>query len=601
MSAEEIHKRFLAFFTERGHAVVASSSLVPSDPSVLLTTAGMQQFKNYYTGAADAMRDFGSQNVASCQKSFRTSDIDEVGDERHLTFFEMLGNFSFGGYGKREAIRYAFDFITKEIGAPISFVTVFEGSSVVPRDEESAVIWKGLGITDIRYEGMADVFWGPTGSSGPCGPTTEIYCKNSVGADVEIWNIVFNQFLYDGSREELLAGAAGKQLKPLAQFGVDTGMGLERLAMVAQKTKSVFETDVFAPLVALARAGTFDTKQQRIIVDHARGSVFLLADGVRPSNKGAGYVARRLLRRVFAYMYLHESRADLFEELMKMVIAQYGGFYPELHENKSEIINAMGAEYEQFKKTVGSGVKEIARLSKIDAVAAFGLYQSMGITYEITKELGGNKATDLTRADFDKEFEKHQAISRAGVEKKFGGHGLLLDTGELKAGNEEELAKVTRLHTATHLLQQALRDVLGNGVEQCGSDITGERTRFDFSFSRKVTADELRRVEETVNAKIKDDLPVSFAEMPIAEAKKTGALYYFKEKYPDMVKVYFIGARPSAVRASSEYQPNSSRRAYSAEFCGGPHVTRTGEIGAFKITKEEAIAQGIRRLRATVG
>lgn len=586
MDAEGIRQRFLAFFTERGHAAVASSSLVPSDPSVLLTTAGMQQFKPYYTGAGDAARDFGSQSVASCQKSFRTSDIDEVGDERHLTFFEMLGNFSFGGYGKREAIAYAFDFITKEMALPISYVTVFEGSGAVPKDDESAGIWKELGVHDVRYESMADVFWGPTGSSGPCGPTTEIYCKNGAGEDVEIWNIVFNQFFYDGSREELLAGTAGKDLKPLQQFGVDTGMGLERLAMVAQKTNTVFDTDLFAPFMALLGGGAFDTKQQRIIADHARGSAFLLADGVRPSNKGAGYVLRRLLRRVFAYLHLASSRADLCEELIKTVIHNYGGFYQELQKNSDEIVSAMRAEWTQFKKTVGRGVKELERLPVIDAVTAFGLYQSMGITYEITKELAGEKAAGLNRTDFDKEFEKHQAISRAGVEKKFGGHGLLLDTGELKAGNAEELQKVTRLHTATHLLQQALRDVLGNGVEQRGSDITPTRTRFDFSFGRKVTPEELQRVEEIVNVKIKENLPVAFVEMPLAEAKKTGALYYFKEKYPDTVKVYYAGA--------------SLEEAYSKEFCGGPHVTHTGAIGAFKIAKEEAVSAGIRRIRATV-
>ena len=253
MTSEEIRRKFLAFFKERGHAIVPSSSLIPDDPSVLLTTAGMQQFKKYYTGELNAMKDFGSESTASVQKSFRTSDIDEVGDETHLTFFEMLGNFSFGGYFKKEAIQYAYDFIVKELGLTISYVTIFKGSDVVPKDEESRNIWKALDPKlDVREEGMEDVFWGPTGTSGPCGPTTEIYCKNGSGKDVEIWNIVFNEFFCDGSREALLEGKA--KLTPLKTKGIDTGMGLERLAMIAQKTKNIFETDLFRPLIDILPA-----------------------------------------------------------------------------------------------------------------------------------------------------------------------------------------------------------------------------------------------------------------------------------------------------------------------------------------------------------
>lgn len=579
MKAEEIRKRFLDFFVTNGHAAVASSSLVPSDPSVLLTTAGMQQFKPYYTGEADAVRDFGAKSTASCQKSFRTSDIDEVGDERHLTFFEMLGNFSFGGYEKREAITLAFNFITKEMALPISYVTVFEGSAAVPRDEESAGIWKELGITDVRYEGMEDVFWGPTGSSGPCGPTTEIYCKNGAGQDIEIWNVVFNQFFYDGSREDLLEGTAGKELKPLPQFGVDTGMGLERLVMVAQRTKTVFETDLFAPLMAALPAGTAE-RTARIFADHARAICFLVSDGVRPMNKGAGYVLRRLMRRIIA----QGADTALFGILAKEILSIYGTAYPEL--DAAVIEGVFNDEYAKFQKTMAQGAKELGRMDSVTAQAAFKLFESYGLPYEAIKEMAPEKTAGLTRADFDKEFEKHQAVSRAGAEKKFGGHGLILDTGELKAGSEEELKKVTRLHTATHLLQQALRDVLGDEVEQRGSDITVERTRFDFSFSRKVTPEELKKAEDIVNVKVKEDLPMTFVEMPLAEAKKTGALYYFKEKYPDTVKVYYAG--------------KSLESAYSKEFCGGPHVTHTGALGTFKILKEEAVSAGIRRIRATV-
>ena len=554
----------------------------------------MQQFKPYYTGEADPMKDFGMRSAASCQKSFRTSDIDEVGDERHLTFFEMLGNFSFGGYAKggekREAITYAFEFLTKEMALPISYVTVFEGSSSVPRDEESADIWKGLGVSDVRYEGMEDVFWGPTGSAGPCGPTTEIYCKNGAGQDIEVWNIVFNQFFYPGSREDLLAGAPGKALAPLPQFGVDTGMGLERLVMILQGTKTIFETDLFAPLVDPKRLAVeqYDETHRRIVADHIRAIAFLLADGVRPSNKGAGYVVRRLMRRIFAYEEIFKGVPEgLHDGMIQWICGLYDGVYPEFGADAaSAFMNELCAERERFSAALKRGIKELERASMVTPEFAFKLYESHGLSYEVVKEVAGEKAKNLTRADFDREFEKHQAVSRAGAEKKFGGHGLLLDTGELKAGSEEELKKVTRLHTATHLLQQALRDVLGNEVEQRGSDITALRTRFDFSFGRKMTPEEIARVEEIVNGKIAEDLPVSFAQMPLAEAKQTGALYYFKEKYPDPVKVYFAGKDiPSA---------------YSKEFCGGPHVTHAGEVGKFKIFKEEAVSSGIRRIRASV-
>jgi alanyl-tRNA synthetase len=580
MNASEIRWMFLDFFSRRGHAVVRSSSLIPDDPSVLLTTAGMQQFKKYYTGEADALRDFGSRNTASCQKSFRTSDIDEVGDERHLTFFEMLGNFSFGGYGKREAIAYAFDFIAKEMNLPISYVTVFEGSRSVPRDEESAAIWKELGVSDVRYEGMEDVFWGPTGSAGPCGPTTEIYVQNGAGQNIEVWNIVFNQFFYPGSREELLAGNQDKKLEPLTPFGVDTGMGLERLVMCKQGTATIFETDLLAPLVRIL-PGSMSASGQRVAADHARAIAFLVSDGVRPSNKGAGYILRRLMRRLLAQ---EGMSAAALAPVLEHVCLLYGDAYAEL--DAGTVVSAWNEEAEKFAKTIDVGKKELARLSTIRAQDAFRLYESYGLPYEAIKELAGEKAANLTRTDFDKEFARHQEVSRAGAEKKFGGHGLLLDTGELKAGTEEELKKVTRLHTATHLLQQALRDVLGPEVAQRGSDITVERTRFDFSFNRKVTAEELARVERIVNEKAQEDLPVSFVELPIDEAKKTGALYYFREKYPALVKVYFAGS--------------SLEIAYSKEFCGGPHVTRTSEVGKFKIIKEEAVSAGIRRIRAIV-
>lgn len=582
MNSNEIRKKFLEYFKEHGAAVVPSSSLLPDDPSVLLTTAGMQQFKKYYTGEADAMKDFGSLNTASIQKSFRTSDIDEVGDESHLTFFEMLGNFSFGGYFKKESITCAFEFITKVLGLPISYVTIFQGSDSVPKDEESREIWQSLGVADIREEGMDDVFWGPTGTSGPCGPTTEIYCTNANGHDVEIWNIVFNQFFCSGSREQLMNGDA--TLKPLEIPGIDTGMGFERLAMISQNKKTIYETDLFDDIVSLLPE-TMDERSKRIVADHARALCFLISDGVRPSNKERGYILRRLMRRIIVLEHTAgEQPMNLVRNLFPVIVGLYHASYSELHIDI--IFDEWDKEKEKFLKTLKNGLKELDKLKSIDTATAFKLYESYGLPYEIIKEMGGDRALLLTPGGFELEFQKHQEISRAGLEKKFGGHGLLLDTGELKAKDEAELKIVTRLHTATHLLQQALRMVLGPEVAQRGSDITIERTRFDFSFGRKVTPEEIKQAEDIINDVIAKDLPVQYGELPIEEAKKTGALYFFREKYPETVKVYFVG--------------KTLEDAFSKEFCGGPHVVHTGEIGRVKIVKEEACSAGVRRIRATV-
>ena len=564
----------MEFFESKGHKIVPSSSLIPDDPSVLLTTAGMQQFKKYYTDPLLAP----AKNVVSIQKCFRTSDIDEVGDESHLTFFEMLGNFSFGGYWKEEAIKYAHEFLTKELGLKISYVTTFKGSETVSEDEESQKVWKSLGVSDIRKEGMEDVFWGPTGSSGPCGPTTEIYCKNADGKDIEIWNIVFNEFFCHDSREALLAGEA--KLEPLETKGIDTGMGLERLAMVVQGKKNIFETDLFEDLIAVSKG--LDERKKRIAADHARGVMFLVADGVVPSNKEAGYILRRLLRRI---IFLKKSGIN-FENMFNLVEKKYKSFYPNLNAEKTkEVFNE---EYTKFNEALQKGLEEMDRMKEIDPKSAFMLFETFGIPFELTKEMAKDRAQNLTREGFDKEFKKHQEISRAGVEKKFGGHGLLLNTGELKAKDEEELKIVIRLHTATHLLQAALRKVLGDEVKQMGSDITAERTRFDFSFSRKPTEEELKKIEDLVNETILKKLPVNFEEMPIEDAKKTGALFFFKEKYPNRVKVYTIGPE------------QSEGQSFSKEFCGGPHVKNTSEIGHFKIQKSESIGSSTRRIRATV-
>src|SRR3989338_464344 len=496
----------------------------------------------------------------------------------------MLGNFSFGGYFKEDAIKWAHEFITKEMGLAISYVSIFRGSDSVQKDEESRAIWQGLGISDIREEGMADVFWGPTGSSGPCGPTTEIYCKDATGQDVEIWNIVFNQFYFPGPREELLSGASGKKLEPLKIPGVDTGMGLERLAMISQGKKNIFETDLFAPLVGFLPKPLGEEKK-RIAADHLRGTTFLLADGVRPSNKGAGYILRRLMRRAFAYEHIFKIPSLALDAMAHGIIHQYGEFYPELVRGSQSIMAEITAEPSRFSKTLDRGLRELEKMNSVGAVGAFKLYETFGLPYEIIKEVADSRAMNLSREDFFKEIERHQAISRAGVEKKFGGHGLILDTGELKAGSEEELKIVTRLHTATHLLNAALRKVLGDSIVQNGSDITAERTRFDFLFPRKLTPEEIKKIEDLVNYAISKDFSVSVGEFPLEEAKKSGALFFYKGHYPARVKVYTV---------------EDADEVFSKELCGGPHVLRTGEIGGFKIEKEESSSAGVRSIRATV-
>ena len=572
MTHTEIREKFLNFFKERGHTIVPSSSLLPTDPSVLFTTAGMQQFKPYYTGQADAMKDFGSLNTASIQKSMRTSDIDEVGDESHLTFFEMLGNFSFGGYFKKEAIQYAHEFITKEMGLEIDYVSVFAGEGnpstgsgqVVPEDTESQEIWKRIdsNIT-IKKFGRSDNFWGPTGNEGPCGPTSEIYVKG-----LEVWNLVFNEFYQhpDG------------RLEPLKTPGIDTGMGLERLAMVVQQKENIFETDLFTGLIDNTFLNSQELRNKRIIADHARASVFLIADGVIPSNKEQGYILRRLMRRALVHLS-SAGQNDLSP--FEAVIKNYQGIYPNL--NVDLIIPTIKSEADKFGRTINQGIKELSKLSKLDASAAFRLYESYGLPFELLKDIAGSKAEVLTREDFDVEFKKHQEKSRAGAEKKFGGHGMV--AGDLTAANEEELKIKTRLHTATHLLHTALRQVLGNDVKQAGSDITAERLRFDFSFPRKLTTEEIEKIEAIANTAVEKDYPVKFEEMNLDDAIKAGALAFFKLKYPERVKVYTIG---------------NDSEVYSKEICGGPHVTHTNEISHITIKKDEAVSAGVRRIRAIV-
>ncbi|MFA5095122.1 MAG: alanine--tRNA ligase [Candidatus Paceibacterota bacterium] len=557
MESSEIRSRFLKFFEARGHKIIPSSSLIPeNDPSVLFTTAGMQQFKKYYTNPKEAEKDFGSLNVVTVQKCVRTGDIDEVGDSSHLTFFEMLGNFSFGGYGRREAIGYAYDFIVKELGLEISYVTVYKGSKNVPKDEESEKIWEEIGIKNIKEEGE-DVFWGPTGDSGPCGPTTEIYCKNANGEDVETWNIVFNEYFCDGSREKLDKGEAA--LKKLDILGVDTGMGLERLVSIVQRKKNVYDTDLF---------NNEKTKEERIVADHVKSALFVISDGVIPSNTGRGYVLRRLIRR--AVRFSKESLNNKISEIKNI----YKGIY---NLDDKEIIKE---EEEKFKKTLDDGLRIIDKtVNKSDislsAKFFFDLYQTHGFPFELAiEEINKRRKLSLPndiKDHFNKLFEEHQKLSQTASAGMF--KGGLAGTGEMEI----------KYHTATHLLNAALRIVLGNHVIQKGSNINTERLRFDFSHPQKMTEEEKKKVEEIVNDKIAEKLPVSFVEMPKVEAEKI-ALHSFNEKYGDIVKVYFIGDEKTGY--------------FSREFCGGPHVKNTSELGHFKIQKEEAVSAGVRRIKA---
>ncbi len=560
MLSSEIRQKFLKFFEEKGHKIVPSSSLVPEgDSSVLFTTAGMQQFKPYYLGKESPY----GKNVVSVQKCVRTSDIDEVGDESHLTFFEMLGNFSFGGYFKEEAIKYAWEFMTKIMNTSPErmHVTVHESTSL-GRDEESYKIWRekiGLPEDKIKFGGIEDLFWGPTGDSGPCGPTTEIYVDG-----LEVWNIVFNQYFSKKSRERSLKEGWEFGLD-LPTPGVDTGMGLERLAMVSQKVPTVFDTDLFN------FADNPKTKEGRITADHLRAASFMISDGIRPSNKGAGSILRRLMRTIVSY-----GNVD-FKVIVEKLISEYKNSYDNL--DARLVISEFEKEKLGYAKTYESTKKALEKKSSIEltGVEAFNLSSTLGIRVSDILKIADEIDISPSPA-YEEELEdavkKHQDVSRAGAEQKFKG-GL--------AGHSEMEVKY---HTATHLLHQALHDVLGDEVEQRGSNITPERLRFDFSFPRKLKDDEKQRVEEIVNGKIKQNLPVNKIVMSKTEALKSGARHSFDEKYSDEVSIYYIGG--------------SLKSAYSKEFCGGPHVGNTAELRHFRITNEESSSAGVRRIKAVL-
>jgi alanyl-tRNA synthetase len=603
MTTSELRQKFLDFFKEKGHAIIPSASVVPeNDPTVLFTTAGMHPLVPYLQGQPHPM----GTRLADAQKCVRTDDIDEVGDNRHLTFFEMLGNWSLGDYFKREAITWSFEFLTDKKWLGIDpnrlYVTVFEGDDDAPQDEESIGIWQALFQTygieaslgdRIRAYPKKKNWWGPAGLTGPCGPDTEIFydtgkphdpafgetCHQNCdcGRFVEIWNNVFME--YDKQ--------ADGSFKPLAQKNVDTGMGLERIVAVMQNVETVFEIDVFTPAIdkiAQLSGKTYAGHERafRIIADHVRAATFIIGDerGVAPSNVGQGYIVRRLLRRA-----IREGRrlgiAEPFTHLIAEVyVGLYGGHYQELEKNLSKIVDELKKEEEKFGKTLEKGMKELEKMltkGSISGEDAFLLFSSYGFPLELTEEILREKGMKVDRVVFEAEFKKHQDLSRTA------------SAGTFKGGLADHSVETTRLHTATHLLHQALRTVLGDHVEQKGSNITAERLRFDFSHPQKVTPEEIQKVEELVNDAIKRDLPVHCEQLPVDEAKKRGAIGLFGDKYAQMgdkINVYFVG--------------DDAKGFFSKEICGGPHVEHTGELGSFKIQKEEAVSAGVRRIKATV-
>jgi alanyl-tRNA synthetase len=602
MKSEKIREKFRKYF-EKGtkHKWVESSSLIPTnDRTALFTIAGMQQFRPYFLGEKDAEKDYKTKNLISIQKCFRTTDIDLVGDETHLTFFEMLGNFSIGGYFKEEAIKYAFEFLTKilKINKKRLWPTVFEGDKKVIKDHESFKIWqKYFPSSRIKEFGREHNWWGPPGATGPCGPCSEIHydltqkpcsrgekCQPNCqcGRFTEIWNLVFMQYYLDQK----------KKLTELPKKNIDTGMSLERLAMILQKKKSVYETDLFAPIIETILNDKYldgfenvleKEKRLRIISDHLRGAIFLISDGVNFGNKEQGYILRRIYRRAidqFKYPYFS------LEAVVQKIIEIYSPLYPFLANSETKIIRLFDDERVKYDKVLRLEVEELYKkipkdlkktkeeekmpsLRRISASEAFHLYSTHGLTPERIRGEG----FDFDQDEFKKEVEKHKNISRAGKDKKFGGHGLK------KEMSESEKYDITKLHTATHLLQQSLKDVLGNEVKQMGSDINPDRLRFDFSFSKKLTDAEKNKVEEMVNNIIKENIAVNCETISYNEAIEAGALAYFREKYPDTVKVYQIGN-------------------YSKEICAGPHVKNTGELGHFKIISEKSSSQGVRRIKA---
>ncbi len=589
LNSLELKRLYLEFFREKGHKVIASASLVPEhDPTVLFTTAGMHPLVPYLMGQKHS----SGKRLADVQKCVRTDDIEFVGDASHLTFFEMLGNWSLGDYWKEDAIKWSLEFLTSKKWLALDkeriYVSVFAGDSDAPKDEESANVWKQLGIPKERiyYFPKKDNWWGPAGTAGPCGPDTEMFydtgkqkcgkdCKPgcSCGKYFEIWNDVFMQYNKT---------AQGKYEK-LAQQNVDTGMGVERTAAVLQGKQSVFEIETYAPIMdkirEIARIQNPDGSQEKsmhIIADHLRAAVFILGDehAIVPSNVDQGYVLRRLIRRAIRHGKLLKIESEFLSELAEIAVKIHREDYPELSKNKAFIFNELKKEEVRFLNTLAQGLKKFGQIAqgnkKISGDDAFLLFQSFGFPLEMTRELAQENGIAVDEKGFNEAYGKHQDLSRTGAEKKF--KGGLADASE----------ETTKLHTATHLLNEALREVLHKkDIVQRGSNITPERLRFDFNFERKLTDAEIEEVENLVNGQIQKALPVKREEMKVEEAKKKGAQAMFEQKYGEIVSVYSMGD-------------------FSFEICGGPHVENTRELGRFRIIKEESSAAGIRRIKAVL-
>lgn len=592
ISRQELIEKYISFFEKKNHKKIPSSSLIPSnDPTVLFTTAGMHPLVPYLLGQKHPL----GKRLVSVQKCIRTQDIEEIGDSTHHTFFEMLGNWSLGDYGKEDAIKYSFEFLTKELKIPVEklAVSVFKGDKDAPRDDEAAQTWEKLGIPKerIAFLPKENNWWGPAGTTGPCGPDTEMfYWRSATKAPknfdpendtwVEIWNDVFME--YEKTSQ-------GKFIKA-KQRNVDTGLGVERMLAVLNNLEDNYQTDSFSSIIKFLEkeSGKSYEKNEiemRIIADHIRAAVAILAEPqqIRPGNIGQGYVVRRLIRRAIRYWKkLSEKESPILPSLAKVIISKYED-YSDFTDNEKFILTELKNEEEKFGKTLEAGLiafKKIAsKLKKSDKISgeeAFLLFQSYGFPIEMTKELAREQGLKLDKAEFEAELKKHQDLSKT------------MSAGSFKSGLADNSVQTTRLHTATHLLNESLRKILGPEVKQRGSNITPERLRFDFNFSRKLTQDELTRIEKLVNEKIQLDLTVMREEKSLKEAISAGAQSEFGHKYPDKISVYTI------------LDKKDQRGWFSKEICTGPHVKSTLEIGKFKIVKEESAASGVRRIKATV-
>ena len=580
MKAIEIRNKYLEFFKRHGHAVIPSAPLIPeNDPSVLFTTAGMQPLVPYLLGEKHPE----GTRLTDYQKCVRTNDIDEVGDNRHLTYFEMLGHWSLGDYFKEESIAMSFEFLTKELGIPVEklSVTCFAGDKDCPRDEIASNAWKKAGILEnhIYYYGKDDNWW-IAGEEGPCGPDTEMFydtgkpacsddCQPSCdcGKYVEIWNNVFMEYFKDKNG-----------YSKLKQKNVDTGLGLERMTMLLQGKETPFDTELFAPIMKkLEELQKIDSiESRRIVAEHLRSSMMIVSDGGRPSNLDRGYVLRRLIRRMIRHMNKLQINLDELSTLIDINVDNLKEMYPDLAKNKEIIKSVILEEKEKFVKTLVNGErefqKEINKLKdtkKLSGKVVFKLYDTYGFPPEVTKELAKESGYEIDMKQFEELFKAHQEKSRAGSEQKF--------KGGLAEQNEITIA----YHTATHLLNAALKQVIGENAHQRGSNITVDRMRFDFNCDHKMTDEEKRKTEDLVNKWIQEGLPVTKEEMKKEDAIKSGAECMFIEKYPDIVTVYTIGD-------------------VSKELCGGPHVNNTKELGKFKIKKEESSSSGVRRIKAVL-